>query len=125
MTTVYELVLPDLLDNLVKNFVQVKIELLMKEELSNYLHVEQPNHWNSRDGTMNELCIPVMVKLTTCKFLEITMVNIKRRCLSRINDVTVGLKRCYLYIQGRHGDPRCDKIHREHVWLPIPSDYDH
>jgi hypothetical protein len=39
MTTVHELGLPDLLENLVKNFVQEKIELLMKEELSNFLQV--------------------------------------------------------------------------------------
>lgn len=50
MTTVHELGLPDLLENLVKNFVQEKIELLMKEELSNFLQVEQPDQRNSRNG---------------------------------------------------------------------------
>jgi transposase-like protein len=43
--------LNDLLENLVKNMVQEKLEFLMKEEMNQFLHVEeQTNTRNSRNG---------------------------------------------------------------------------
>ncbi|MGG1556517.1 IS256 family transposase [Paenibacillus ferrarius] len=51
MTTIPQMNLNDLLENLVKNMVQEKLEFLMKEEMNQFLQVEeQTNIHNSRNG---------------------------------------------------------------------------
>lgn len=50
MNTVHELGLSDLLENLVRNFVKDKLEFIMNEEIRNFVHVEQANVRNPRNG---------------------------------------------------------------------------
>lgn len=47
---VHQLDLSDLLENLVQKFIKEKLEFIMKEEIQNFLKVEQPNERNSRNG---------------------------------------------------------------------------
>lgn len=49
-TSLHELGLSDLLENLVRNFVKEKLELIMKEEIQNFLQVEDPDKHNTRNG---------------------------------------------------------------------------
>jgi len=48
--SLHELTLSDLLENLVLDFVKEKLEMMMKEEIQNYLKVEHPEDQNSRNG---------------------------------------------------------------------------
>lgn len=50
MNNVHEIGLSDLLENLVRDFVKEKLEFIMKEELTNFLNIEQPHIRNSRNG---------------------------------------------------------------------------
>jgi putative transposase len=50
MATIHESMLSDLLENLVTGFVKEKLEWIMKEEIRNFIHVEQANERNSRNG---------------------------------------------------------------------------
>lgn len=50
MNNLHEIGLSDLLENLVRDFVKEKLELIMKEELSNFLNIEQQHVRNSRNG---------------------------------------------------------------------------
>lgn len=50
MTTIPENSLNDLLENLVRTFVKEKLELIMNEEIQNFVHVEQTHQRNSRNG---------------------------------------------------------------------------
>lgn len=50
MNNVHELGLSDLLENLVRNFVKEKLELIMGEEIRNFLQVEQASGRNTRNG---------------------------------------------------------------------------
>lgn len=49
-TNVHELGLSNLLENLVRDFIKDKTELIMREEIKNFLHVKQPESRNSRNG---------------------------------------------------------------------------
>lgn len=50
MNNVHEAGLSDLLENLVRNFVKEKLEFIMNEEIWNFIHVEQANVRNQRNG---------------------------------------------------------------------------
>jgi putative transposase len=50
MATIHESMLSDLFENLVTNFVKEKIEMIMQEEMKNFMDVEQADHRNSRNG---------------------------------------------------------------------------
>jgi transposase-like protein len=50
MNTIPQNGFDDLLENTVTNLLQEKLELLMREEMKNYLRVEQPDQPNSRNG---------------------------------------------------------------------------
>ncbi|KRE92065.1 hypothetical protein ASG89_33970 [Paenibacillus sp. Soil766] len=50
MTTIPQNNLNDLLENLVKTMIQEKLEFIMKEEMSQFSQVEQPQIRNSRNG---------------------------------------------------------------------------
>lgn len=50
MNSLHEQGISDLLENLVRSFVKEKIELIMTEEISSFLQVEQSNEPNSRNG---------------------------------------------------------------------------
>lgn len=50
MNSLHEIGFNDLLENLVRQFVKEKLELIMNEEISNFLNVEQENVRNSRNG---------------------------------------------------------------------------
>lgn len=50
MNTLHEIGLIDLLENLVRNFVKEKLKHIMNEEIRNFIHVEQANERNSRNG---------------------------------------------------------------------------
>src|SRR5690606_36173848 len=50
MNSLHEIGFNDLLENLVRQFVKEKLELIMNEEISNFLIVEQENVRNSRNG---------------------------------------------------------------------------
>lgn len=69
MTTIPENMFNDLLENTVTKLLQEKLELLLREEIKNYMAVEQPQLHNSRNGyykrtfqtrygTINELQVP-------------------------------------------------------------------
>jgi len=69
MTNIPENMFNDLLENTVTKLLQEKLELLLREEIKNYLTVEQPTQRNSRNGhykrsfqtrygTINELQVP-------------------------------------------------------------------
>lgn len=69
MTTIPENAFNDLLENAVTNLVQEKLELLLREEIKNFMSVEQQDNRNSRNGhykrtfqtrygTINELHVP-------------------------------------------------------------------
>ncbi|MED3648668.1 transposase, partial [Halalkalibacterium halodurans] len=38
------------LEEIIKSFIQERLEIIMKAELDNYLKVERPNHPNSKNG---------------------------------------------------------------------------
>jgi len=50
MTTIPENAFNELLENTVTSMLQGKLELLLREEIKNYLEVEQPTQRNSRNG---------------------------------------------------------------------------
>lgn len=50
MATIQQNALHDLLENLVQGFLKDKLQMLMKEEIKNFLEVEQPDEPNSRNG---------------------------------------------------------------------------
>ncbi|MDQ8738991.1 IS256 family transposase [Paenibacillus sp. LHD-38] len=50
MTTLPENLFNDLLENAVTKLVKEKLELLMREEIKNFMHVEQEGQRNSRNG---------------------------------------------------------------------------
>lgn len=50
MTSIPQNGFHDLLENTVTNLLQEKLELLLREEIKNYLSVEQPDQGNSRNG---------------------------------------------------------------------------
>jgi len=69
MTTIPENAFHDLLENTVTELLQEKLELLLREEIKNYMTVEKPHQRNSRNGhykrtfqtrfgTINELHVP-------------------------------------------------------------------
>ncbi len=58
------------LKNLMRSFVKEKIELIIKEELKNYLEVEKPGDANNRNGYYQH-------KLDTC-FGRIDDLNVPR-----------------------------------------------
>jgi len=69
MTTIPENAFSDLLENTVTNLIQDKLELLLREEIKNFLTVEQSAQRNTRNGhykrtfqtrygTINELQVP-------------------------------------------------------------------
>lgn len=50
MKTIHETELSNLLENLVTNFVKEKLEFIMREEMKNFIDVEQAQQRNSRNG---------------------------------------------------------------------------
>lgn len=50
MNNLHEIDLSDLLENLVRDFAKEKLELIMKEEFSNFLNIAQQHVRNSRNG---------------------------------------------------------------------------
>lgn len=50
MATINETMLSDLLENLVTDLVKEKLEFIMREEIKNFMHVEQAEQRNNRNG---------------------------------------------------------------------------
>jgi putative transposase len=60
------------LEDLLRSFVKEKLEFIMREELTNFLYIEQPDTSNSRNGITNFRWTlrwtHVMEKLRTLRF---------------------------------------------------------
>ncbi|TLS53465.1 hypothetical protein FE782_04120 [Paenibacillus antri] len=50
MTTLQQTSINNLFENLVRDFVKEKLELIMNEEMKNFIQVEHPDHRNTRNG---------------------------------------------------------------------------
>ena len=81
------------LENMIREFVKEKLELIMKEEIKNFLEVEQKEIYNSRMGITPVLWILSMGKLISFMFHEIEMGIFKPNYLNLINIAMVGSKK--------------------------------
>jgi hypothetical protein len=81
------------LENAIRQFVKEKLELIMREEIKNFLEIEQADTSNMRNGYYQRNLDHNMAGLKGFWSQETEMENFKRSCLPLTNDTPAGWKK--------------------------------
>ncbi len=74
------------LENMINDFIKEKIELIMKQELTNFIQVERPDLEDSKNGYYQRSLDTKYGRIKNLQFHVIAWVNFKRKSLSHISD---------------------------------------